>query len=137
MIYRVKDWDRIYEKAQTRKCTAMNWVAVPNRHDGAGSATVAAHPRSCELFAAWILILETASKMPARGVLHKDGKAITPRDLAKRTRFPEEIFHLAFTVLVEPDIGWLERVAGDQIVKDAGYAADWDKAEAQEAISGP
>ena len=137
MIYRIKDWDRIYEKAQTRKCVAMNWVAVPNRHDGAGYATVAAHPRSCELFTAWILILETASKMPARGVLYKDGKPMTPRDLAKRTRFPEEIFHLAFTVLVEPEIGWLERVAGDGIVRDADYTQDWDQAEAEKVASKP
>jgi hypothetical protein len=96
----------------------MKWVAVPNGHDGAGYATVAAHPRSCELFTAWILILETASKMPTRGVLYKDGKAVTAQDLAKRTRFPEDIFSLAFTVLVEPEIGWLERVAGDEIIQD-------------------
>ncbi len=137
MIYRIKDWDRLYEKAQTRKCQAMNWVAVPNRHDGSGYATVAAHPRSCELFTAWILILETASKMPRRGLLYKDGKPITAKDLAKRTRFPEEIFHLAFTVLVEPEIDWLERVAGDEIVKDADYAGDWESADAKTAVSGP
>lgn len=127
MIYRIKDWDRLFEKAQTRKCTAMNWVAVPNRHDGAGYASVAGHSRSCELFTAWILILETASKMPTRGLLFKDGRAITPRDLAKRTRFPEDIFHLAFTVLVEPEIGWLERVAGDEIIPDSAYTESWDE----------
>ncbi len=110
MTYRIKDWDSIYEKAQTRKCTAMSWVAVPNKHDGAGYAAVAAHPRSCELFTAWVLILEVASKMPKRGLLVKDGKPITPKDLSRRTRFPETIFELAYQVLVEPDIGWLEHV---------------------------
>lgn len=137
MIYRIKDWDRLFEKAQTRKCTGMNWVAVPNRHDGTGYATVAAHERACELFAAWILILEIASRMPTRGVLFKDGKPITPKDLAKRTRFPENIFHLAFAVLVEPEIGWLERVAGDEIVKDDQYAENWDGKEAGIPIFGP
>ena len=124
MIYRIKDWDQLYEKAQTRKCKAMNWVAVPNRHDGAGYASIAAHERSCELFTAWILILEVASKMPTRGLLFKDGRPVTTRDLAKRTRFPEEIFALAFSVLVQPEIGWLERVAGDEIIQDKKYVKD-------------
>jgi len=43
MIYQIKDWNGLFEKAQTRKCAGMNWVAVPNRHDGTGYATVAAH----------------------------------------------------------------------------------------------
>ena len=128
MIYRVRDWDPLYEKAQTRKCKTMNWVAVPNKHDGAGYGAVVGHPQSCELFTAWILILEVASKMPTRGMLYKDGKPLTARELARRTRFPEEIFNLAFTVLVEPEIGWLERVAGDGIIQDAQYAKDLEMA---------
>jgi len=131
MIYRVKDWDKHYEKAQTRKCKDMKWVAIPNKHDGAGYAIVAAHERSCELFAAWILILQTASKMATRGLLYKDGRAITPKDMSRRTRFPEDIFHLAFTVLIESDIGWLERVAGDGIIEDGFYAEDTGKILAQ------
>jgi hypothetical protein len=122
--YRVKNWDQLYEKAQTRKCKEMKWVAVPNKLDGSGYAVVAAHPRNCELFTAWILILEVASKMPTRGLLYKDGKSLGPRELARRTRFPEDIFSLAFNVLVEPDIDWLERVAGDEIIHDERYAED-------------
>lgn len=124
MIYRIKNWDELYEKAQTRKCKEMKWVAVPNKLDGAGYAAVAAHPRNCELFTAWILILEVASKMPTRGLLFKDGKPVGPRELAARTRFPEEIFQLAFQRLVQPDIDWLERVAGDGIIHDETYAKD-------------
>ena len=137
MIYRIKDWDRHFEKAQTRPCKTMGWVAVPNRHDGTGYATVAAHERNCELFTAWILILETASKMPTRGLLFKDGKPLTAADLAKRTRFPEDIFNLAFTVLVQPEIGWLERVAGNQIIGDASYAENWDGIGAKSGDFGP
>jgi hypothetical protein len=124
MIYRVKNWNELYEKAQTRKCKEMKWVAVPNKLDGSGYAVIASHPRSCELFTAWILILEVASKMPTRGLLFKDGKSVGPRELARRTRFPEDIFGLAFNVLVEPEIDWLERVAGDEIIHDERYAKD-------------
>ena len=62
--------------------------------------------------------------MPERGLLYKDGKALTARDLAYRTGFPEEIFSLAFTVLIEPEIGWLETVAGDGIIRDEQYMKD-------------
>jgi hypothetical protein len=115
VVYRVKDWYQIFEKAQGKKCKHARWVPVPNRHDGAGYAEVAEHPRSCELFAAWILILEVASKMPVRGTLFKDGRALTAKDLAKRTRFPEEIFDLAFEVLVRPEIDWIERMEADGV----------------------
>jgi len=108
--YRVKDWDKHFEKAQSRgkRCATMCWVPIPNRHDGAGYAAVATHERASDLFSAWILIVEVASKMQPRGTLKKDGKALSARDLSLRTRFPAEIFELAFSVLTNHDIGWLE-----------------------------
>lgn len=124
MIYRVKDWDKHFEKAESRRCKNMLWVAMPTKHDGSGLRRIASHHRAGDLFAAWILIVETAAKMPTRGLLFKDGKALTAKDLAKRTRFPEEIFTLAFHYLVEPEIGWLERVAGDGIIEDEKYAKE-------------
>jgi len=118
MFYRIKDWDKYFEVAQSRPCKKMSWVAVPNRHDGSGYTTVADHPRKCELFTAWNLILQVASKMPTRGVLRKDGKNLTAQELAKRTRYPKEIFELAFKVLVEPEIDWLECVDEDRQALD-------------------
>jgi hypothetical protein len=81
-----------------------------------GFRRVAKHERCVELFAAWILIIQVASKMPERGLL-VDGP-LDAEDLADKTGFPAEIFHLAFTVLTEPKIGWLERVAGNEIVPE-------------------
>jgi hypothetical protein len=117
MIYRVKDWDRNFEKAQTRVCRRMTWVALPNRHDGSGYGAVAAHERNCELFTAWVLIVEVASKMPIRGTLFKDGRALTARDLHARTRFPQIAFDLAFNVLVQPEIDWLEGLPDSETAK--------------------
>ena len=122
MTYRVKNWDAYYEKAQTRRCIKASWVAISNKHDGKGFRRVAKHERNVELFAAWILIIQVASKMPQRGLLVDDDGPLNADDLADKTGFPSEIFHLAFTVLVEPKIGWLERVAGDEIVPDSELA---------------
>ena len=124
MTYRVKDWDKHFEKAESRRCKNMLWVAMPTKHDGSGFRRVASYHRAAELFAAWILIVETAAKMPTRGLLFKDGKALTAKDLHYRTGFPEEIFVMALDKLVEPEIGWLEMVAGDEIIKDEQYMKD-------------
>ena len=118
MTYRIKNWNMHYEKAQTRRCSKASWVAIPNKHDGKGFRRVAKHERSVELFTAWILIVEVASKMPERGLLVDEDGPLDAEDLADKTGFPAEIFHLAFTVLTEPKIGWIERVAGDEIVPD-------------------
>ena len=122
MTYRVKNWDKHYEKAQTRRCDKAYWVAIPNKHDGKGFRRVAKHERNIELFTAWILIVQVASKMPKRGLLADDDGPLDAEDLADKTGFPSEIFHLAFTVLVEPKIGWLELVPGDEIVPDSDPA---------------
>jgi hypothetical protein len=113
MMYRIRNWDEYFEKAESRRVKTMSWVPIPTKHDGSGFRRIALHERSVELYCAWMLIVQVAAKMPTRGLLFKDGKALTARDLHYRTGYPEEIFHLAFTVLVENDIGWLERVAGD------------------------
>ena len=118
MTYRIKNWDMYYEKAQGRRCKKASWVAIPNKHDGKGFRRVAKHKRNVELFTAWILIIEVASKMPERGLLVDDDGPLDAEDLADKTGFPAEIFHLAFTVLTEPKIGWIERVAGNEIVPE-------------------
>ena len=113
----------------------MLWVPIPTKHDGSGFRRVAAHERAAELFAAWILIVQTAAKMPTRGLLYKDGRPLTARDLHYRTGFPEEIFSLAFLVLAEGEIGWLERVAGDEIEGTADSFQESDDADADAGSS--
>jgi hypothetical protein len=107
ITYRIKDWDKHFEKAQGRRCGSMNWVAVPNQHDGSGYRRVCSHHQAGDLFSAWILIVQVASKMPVRGLLYK-GKPLTAK-----TGFPESIFFLAFEVLTNPEIGWIERLNGE------------------------
>ena len=105
--YRIKDWKEHFEKADSRKCKNMQWVAVPNRFDGVGYSLVMAHERSSEIFTAWVLMLELASKQKIRGEL-VNGKPLTPRSMAIMTRTKPEIFEVALKVLVDPEIGWIE-----------------------------
>lgn len=106
-VYAVVDWPRLFEKAQSRRCASALWVAVPNKHDGNGYRRIVAYPDSCQIFTAWILILEVASKMPERGILYKDGYALDAEDLAIKTGFPTAIFELAFEKLQDKKVQWL------------------------------
>lgn len=107
--YRIKNWSQIYEKSQARRCEKMCWIAVPNSWDGVGYAMVMAHDRYAEIFTAWILLLQIASKMPERGLL-ANGKPETPQTMALRTRAKADIFELALEVLAKPEIGWIETI---------------------------
>lgn len=110
VTYQIKDWDGLFEIAQSRRYKRLTWVALPNKHDGAGYRRVVKHPRATDIFAAWILILQVASKQEKRGLLVNGDGPITAEDLADKTGFPEEIFKLAFEVLSGPKIAWLEKV---------------------------
>lgn len=118
-VYQVKNWDKHFEIASSRKLKRLFWVAIPNKHDGKGYRRVSVHPRAVELFAAWVLIVEVASKMgdkktgTGRGVLADEDGPLTAEDLAFKTGFPQSIFDLALEVLTSEKIGWLEVVSGD------------------------
>lgn len=109
-MYRVKNWQEHFENHESRKVKRVSWVAVPNKHDGKGYRRVAASPDGVPVLAAWTLILQVASKMPVRGVLADEDGPLDSTDLAAMTGFPAEIFEKAFKLLIEPKIGWLERV---------------------------
>jgi len=115
ITYQVKDWDGLFEIAQSRKCERLHWVAVPNKHDGGGYRRIARLPKATDIFTAWILILQVASKQEHRGLLVKNKKPITAEDFADKTGYPAKIFELAFEVLSDPKIGWLEKVNGEQV----------------------
>lgn len=112
IAYQIKDWNELFEIAQSRRYKRMSWLALPNKQDGKGYRRIAKHPECCQIFTAWILILQVASKQKTRGLLvDSDGQPITAEDLADKTGYLEEIFELAFKVLTEKKIGWLEKVS--------------------------
>jgi len=119
--YRIRDWSRLFENSETRKLKSLSWVPVPNQHDGAGYRALwenlPASPETPgdfrgapEVFAGWILILELASRCPERGLLVKDNKALTPREMALKTGAAEKLFVVALKELTSKEIGWIEVV---------------------------
>ncbi len=108
MRYRVRDWGVHFENSRSRDYKKLDWVPIPNKHDGKGYRRLIALENGPALFAAWVLIVQVASKCPQRGVLADEDGALTAEDLAMKTGCPAEVFAQAFDMLCHPKIGWLE-----------------------------
>jgi len=124
--YLIKNWDRDFENHESRKIRKTRWVSVPNKHDGKTYKRIARHPRANDLFCAWSLIVQVASKMPVRGVLADDDGPLDADDLADQTSFEVEIFELAFEVLVQPRFGWLDVMTNGMSVVPAATSEPGD-----------
>lgn len=106
--YAIRRWRRHSENSASLQVKKATWVPMPNKHDGATYRRVIAHSSCGQVLCGWTYILQVASKMPTRGVLHDGDEALRPIDLHFKTGIPAKIFELAFEVLVAPEIGWLE-----------------------------
>lgn len=109
-VYKIRDWSLLFETCETRKLAHLRWVPVPNKHDGKSFRRIASMKNACEIFTAWMLILQIASKCVPRGTLIDGDKPIEPEDMAIMTGFPEKIFSEALTVLSNGKIDWLHPV---------------------------
>lgn len=112
MTYRIKDWDKHFETTESRKLKKLHWTAFPNKHDGSGYKMLwKLYPSDAvEVFCAFVLMVEVASKCPIRGYLiNNANEPLTPGLLSLKTEAPEAIFIKAFKIL--PRLGWLEQIS--------------------------
>lgn len=113
--YSIIGWNELYENSQSRKCKDLHWVPVPNAHDGEGFSHVMSHKKGAEIFTAFILILQVASKCPERGVLvNKKGVPYTAESLALKTRGNVEWFRFALDFLSSNEVGWIQKQVDNQ-----------------------
>ena len=138
MTYSIRDWDAHFEKSQTRKCTAMKWVPVSNKHDGKSYRRLMRMERRAELYAVWVLLIQVASKCPTRGVLADAEGPLTTDDLELKTGMPAESFAYAMPVLASDAIGWLSTDSvetGSTLPADSQHATSTVVADYQHATS--
>ena len=113
-IYKIRDWSKLFENNRSRTVERLAWVAIPNRHDGENYSALITSKDGAELFAAWCLIVQVASKCSPRGTLLKgDGKPHDAGSLALKTRAPEKWFDKCLNYL-SANTDWLdvEDIAG-------------------------
>lgn len=111
--YSVTRWDECYENNRTRKMVAMQWIPVPNSHDGDGYVELVSRKNGAAYLGAWLAILQVASKGKERGTLvRRNGKPHTAKTIAKITRLDEKIITETLQLLVSEDVAWLCRDGG-------------------------
>lgn len=118
VLYRIRNWSTIFENNRSRELKRMEWVPVPNRHDGDGFTDLLSRDNGIALFGAWVLMLQVASKCDDRGTLARQNPAggcddvrlpHTAESLARITRCPVDVMRKAITVCLE--IGWIEAIS--------------------------
>lgn len=129
--YRIKDWEKHFECAQSRKCSgALKWITLPTAHDGGGFKRLMKQPNGTAIYGAWCLILGVAAKCPKRGVLKSSNGPLDAMDLSIKTDAPADLFAEAFRVLSDAAIGicWMEsnqqnnQESGRTVVEGYHYA---------------
>ena len=106
-LYRIKHWSEVFENSRSRMVEKLAWVAIPNRHDGENYTAMITQPDGAELFSAWVLIIQVASKCQPRGsLLRGDGKPHDAASLSLKTRAPANWFQKCFDWL-EANTDWL------------------------------
>lgn len=108
-LYKIKLWNLRYENNRTRELKRLDWLPLPNRHDGEAFARLMLRADGPLIFAAWILLLQVASRCETRGTLSRDdGTPLDSESLAIRTRASKTLFDKALPALVQ--MGWIETV---------------------------
>ncbi len=106
--YSIRGWNEHFENNRSRTVKDLAWVAIPNRHDGEHFSTIMNSEHGAEIFSAWVLMLQVASRCQPRGTLLRDNKKPhSASSLSVKTRAPENWFILAFEFL-EKHTDWLE-----------------------------
>lgn len=107
-IYHIKNWNELYENNRSRTVSDLSWVKIPNRHDGENYTTIITHKDGAKIFAAWILMIQVASRCQPRGTLLRDNKKPhTSVSLSTKTRAPKDWFDLAIKFLID-ETDWIE-----------------------------
>jgi hypothetical protein len=110
IMWRVKDWDKIFENNRSRVIENTTWVPMPNKHDSDGYLRLLDHDHGASHYGAWCALVQVASKCKPRGTLVRDGRSHTCDSLARQTRIGAHVFREAIPRFIESEIGWLEDV---------------------------
>lgn len=106
-IYSIAKWGELFENNRSRAVKDLDWVSIPNRHDGENYTKTIQHKDGAILFSAWNLLVQVASKCKIRGILVKDnGEPHDATSLALKTRAPKLWFDKALSYFTE-ETDWL------------------------------
>lgn len=104
---KISRWQELYENSESRKLKRLNWIPIPNNHDGEKYAEMMEEEHGLIIFACFVLMLQVASKCKPRGsLIRDDGTTYNSIGLSRKTRGKKEWFDIAIPFLLK--IGWIE-----------------------------
>lgn len=108
-IYRIRNWNLRFENNRTRELKRLEWVPMPNKHDGDAFTQIMARSDGVSIYGIWCLLVQVASRCDARGTLVRDcGKPHDSDSLSRITRAPKDLIDKTLSLLCSDDIKWLE-----------------------------
>lgn len=112
-LYLIANWDARFENSHTRKLKKISWFHLSNCFDDDDYLElIHAHQDGPAHYAAWIAMIQLASRCTPRGALLKDDRR--PHDcnsLEKETKIPARIYRAVIPRLMT--LGWLHRLTPD------------------------
>jgi hypothetical protein len=108
-LYVIRDWDKNFEVAQSKRAENLRWVPLPNKHDGKSFRRLIQMKNGPAIYGAWVLIVQVASKCPTRGVLADGDGPLTSDDIADKTLTDPKLIQSALDACCSKAIGWIEK----------------------------
>lgn len=108
-LYRIKNWNFLYENNRTRELKKLDWFPMSNKQDGDGYTAIMEHKNGASILGAFVACAQIASRCDPRGTLIRDGqKPHNARSLSRMSRIPEAIIQEMLDVCSGHDVNWLE-----------------------------
>jgi hypothetical protein len=107
-LYKIKNWDTIYENNRTRGLKSMAWLPLPVKLNGDGYTLLMEMENGPALFGAFVSVLEVAASCNPRGSLIRANN--TPHDpvsLARLTRINQQII-TEMLIVCSQECKWLD-----------------------------
>lgn len=148
-IYRIRNWDQIYENNRSRDLKYLDYVPMKNRMDTDAWCRIVDHSNGAAHIGAWhsVVFVGSSSEPPTpRGTLiDASGEPHTAESIARISRIKLEVFVEAWPRFVE--VRWLElapvigivsdmpqdavkpngRAATAEVIPDGGFSEFWPR----------
>lgn len=106
----IKDWDRHFERAASRRYETTSYVPIRNDHNSTAFKVLMQTQQGRAYFGLFIAAAQVASRCPTRGVFVMDERPLTDAEIASKIGCPLKAWVELTAALSGPEYGrWLYR----------------------------
>jgi len=114
----IRNWNDIFENAQSRRFERTHWVAMPNKR-GFGYTKILKEKNGEAMFGCWCAIVELASTCKPRGELQSNGIPYSYSDVSALTLYSEKTVSETITFCCN-SLGWIvDTVSNTEVIPNS------------------